>query len=359
MTLGEVHPQTRIMRISQHGRTPAIRTARVVETPFPAGSWSKPRSAVAWAERWPATSGSPCLTTRDVDRLVTAQYIAPKLEQETGMTETPQFWICTTCGVEHAEKIPVCAICADERQWVPAEGQAWTSSADLAASGMTMDVVPLEPDLFGVRPRPLLGIGQQSKLLRTPAGNLLWDPPGFIDDDTVARIRGLGGVAWIVPSHPHLFGVQVEWSRAFGDVPVLVAEADLEWIARPDPVVRPWSADVEILPGVTLTQPGGHFPGSAVAHWAAGAEGRGVLLAGDTIYANPDRASVSFMRSYPNHLPLSGAVAERIAAHVGRFPFERLYSHRGGMIPADAARIVRMSAARHAAWARGDFDHLT
>jgi len=37
------------------------------------------------------------------------------------------FWICATCAVEHAERVEVCAICADERQWVPAEGQRWTT----------------------------------------------------------------------------------------------------------------------------------------------------------------------------------------------------------------------------------------
>src|SRR4029453_14724840 len=47
------------------------------------------------------------------------------------------------------------------------------------------------------------------------------------------------------------------------------------WVARPDPSIRPWSGTLEVLPGVTLSQPGGHFPGSAIVHWAAGAEGRG------------------------------------------------------------------------------------
>ena len=114
-----------------------------------------------------------------------------------------------------------------------------------------------------------------------------------------------------------------------------------------------------MLPGVVLSQPGGHFPGSAVVHWAAGAEGRGVLLSGDTIFANPDRTSVSFMRSYPNRIPLSAAVVLRVAEHVARHPFERLYNNFEGVIPADARGVVLRSAERHAAWVRGDFDHLT
>jgi glyoxylase-like metal-dependent hydrolase (beta-lactamase superfamily II) len=154
-----------------------------------------------------------------------------------------------------------------------------------------------------------------------------------------------------------MFGVQVEWSRALGGVPVLVAEADAAWVQRPDAVVETWTGEREVLPGVVLSQPGGHFPGSSVVHWP-GADGRGVLLSGDTIFANPDRTA-SFMRSYPNRIPLSGAVALRVAEHVARRPFDRLYNNFDGVIPADALAVVQRSAARHAAWTRGDFDDLT
>jgi hypothetical protein len=269
------------------------------------------------------------------------------------------WWICQTCAVEHADRPDVCAICADERQWVPADGQVWTTLDEIAAEGHEVTVTELEPDLFALSGHPGVGIGQESKIVRTPAGMLLWDPIGYLDDDAVRQVRALGEVVAVVASHPHMFGVQVEWSRALGGVPVLVAEADAGWVARPDPVIETWSGDREILPGVTLTQPGGHFPGSAVAHWAAGAEGRGVLLSGDTIFANPDLTSVSFMRSYPNRIPLSGAVVDRVATHVERFAFDRLYNNFEGVIPVDARAIVRRSADRHAAWVRGDFDHLT
>lgn len=270
-----------------------------------------------------------------------------------------EWWICRTCAVEHAERPDVCAICADERQWVPATGQAWTTLAELAAAGERLVLEELEPDLFGLSSEPSVGIGQQAKIVRTPAGNLLWDPPGYVDDDAVEQVRALGPVVAIAASHPHMFGVQVAWSRALGGVPVLVAKADAHWVARPDPVIETWTGEREVLPGVVLSQPGGHFPGSAVVHWAAGAEGRGVLLSGDTIFANPDRTSVSFMRSYPNRIPLSAAVVLRVAEHVARRPFERLYNNFEGVVPADAREVVLRSAQRHAAWVRGDFDHLT
>jgi hypothetical protein len=269
------------------------------------------------------------------------------------------FWICATCAVEHSEKVEVCAICADERQWVPATGQQWTTLGELAGSGRRTRVVELEPGLFGITSHPKVGIGQQTKLLCTPAGNLLWDPIGFLDDEAVRQVRALGEVVAVAASHPHMFGVQVEWSRALGGAPVLVAEADMRWVARSDPAIRAWSGCVELLPGVSLTQVGGHFPGSGIVHWAAGAGGKGTLLSSDTIFANPDRASVSFIRSFPNRIPLSGAVVERIAEHVGRLAFDRLYGNFDNTIEGDAREVVLRSAQRHIGWARGDFDGLT
>ena len=266
--------------------------------------------------------------------------------------------ICHTCGVEHATAVELCAICADERQWVPAAGQRWTTLDELAAAGHQTRVSELEPDLFGVTVEPKVGIGQQSHLVRTPAGNLLWDVTGYLDEPAVRRVRGLGEVVAIVASHPHHFGVQVEWSRALGGVPVLVAEADLKWVARPDAVIRPWAGELEPVPGVTLVQLGGHFPGSAVAHWAAGAGGRGVLFGGDTIQVNQDRATVTFMRSYPNRIPLSGAVVQRVAQGADVFRFERLYDNFGHTIDSDARAAVRRSADRYSGWVGGDFDDL-
>jgi hypothetical protein len=265
-------------------------------------------------------------------------------------------WICETCAVEHGEAVGVCAICADERQWVPATGQRWTTLEELAGAGHRSRVRGLEGDLFGITVEPKVGIGQQAYLVRTPAGNLLWDPTGYLDDQAVRRVRELGETTAIAASHPHMFGVQVEWSHALGGVPVLVTEPNLKWISRPDPAIRSWAGKLEVLPGLTLVQLGGHFQGSAVAHWEAGAGGNGVLLGSDTIQTNPDRASVTFMRSYPNRIPLSAAVVERVTRAVEMLSFDRLYDNFGGTIDTDAVAAVRRSADRYAGWVRGDFD---
>jgi hypothetical protein len=268
-------------------------------------------------------------------------------------------WVCETCGVEHAQALNVCAICADERQWVPAAGQKWATLDELAQAGRRIRLTELEPDLFGIKVEPKVGIGQQAHLVRTPAGNLLWDPVGYIDAEAVGRVQELGGAVAIAASHPHMFGVQVEWSRALGGVPVLVAEADLDWVQRPDEAIRSWSGYYEVAPGLTLHQIGGHFPGSSVALWAAGAGGNGVLLVSDTIHANPDRATVTFLRSYPNRIPLSPAVVERVAGALLQLSFDRCYDNFGTVIEAGAAGAVSRSADRYTRWVRGEFDHLT
>jgi hypothetical protein len=268
-------------------------------------------------------------------------------------------WVCETCGVEHAEAVGVCVICADERQWVPTDGQRWATLKELTQAGRRVEMVELEPGLFGITVEPKVGIGQQTHLVRTRAGNLLWDPVGYLDDAAVHRVRELGDVKAIAASHPHMFGVQVEWSQALGGVPVLVSEADSDWVQRPDPAIKTWSGRYEVAPGLALYQVGGHFPGSCVVHWAAGAGGKGVLLVSDTIHANPDRATVTFLRSYPNRIPLSPAVVQRITRALAELPFDRLYDNFGRAIESGAAAAVNRSADRYSGWVQGDFDHLT
>ncbi len=169
-------------------------------------------------------------------------------------------------------------MCADERQWVPPGGQRWTTLAELAAAGHRSDIRAVEPGLTGIGADPPVAIGQRSLLVSTPEGNLLWDPSGFIDDAAVAAVRSAGGLRFVTASHPHFYGSIASWARSFG-AEILVPADDVAWLrADAELPVRLWSGVLEVLPGVTLVQCGGHFPGSAVLHWAAGASGRGVLL---------------------------------------------------------------------------------
>jgi glyoxylase-like metal-dependent hydrolase (beta-lactamase superfamily II) len=266
-------------------------------------------------------------------------------------------WICATCGNHYRdqESAPsACVICADERQWVPSSGQRWTTAAELAAAGHRGDIRPVEPGLLGVGVDPPVAIGQRGLVIQTPAGNLLWDPPGFVDEQAIAAVREIGGLSVVSASHPHFYGSMVEWSRAFG-AQILLPEADAHWLTRPDPAVRTWSGSAPVLPGVTLVQCGGHFPGSAVAHWADGADGAGVLLTGDTIFVTPGEDRVTFVWSAPNRLPLPERAVRRVVEAVRPYRFDRIY---GGwwrpVLRTGAHEILEASASRYIEFVRGD-----
>jgi glyoxylase-like metal-dependent hydrolase (beta-lactamase superfamily II) len=216
-------------------------------------------------------------------------------------------------------------VCTDERQYIPGAGQRWTTLEELRRTHRNA-FQQLEPDLFGIGTTPAFAIGQRALLVRTPAGNVLWDCIALLDAATIEIITALGGLRAIAISHPHYYTSMVEWSRAFGDVPIYLHAADRQWVMRPDRAVTFWNgATHELLPGLRLVHCGGHFAGGTVLLWEAGAEGRGALLSGDIVQVVSDTRWVSFMRSYPNLIPLPPSEVQRIADIVGGLRFDRIY----------------------------------
>ncbi|GIH19226.1 hypothetical protein [Rugosimonospora africana] len=265
-------------------------------------------------------------------------------------------WVCVTCGVQQsdsAEPPAGCPICQDERQYVGWEGQQWTTMADIARDHAN-DLREEEPDLLGIGMEPKYAIGQRALLVRTPEGNVLWDCTSLVDDAAREQVERAGGIEAICMSHPHFYGVCVEWADAF-DARILIPSADQQWIQRPSPRVQLWDDEVNPVPGVTVARIGGHFDGAAVLHWPAGAGGRGALLTGDTITVVQDRDWVSFMWSYPNLIPLDEATVEHIARQVERFSFDRVYGGWWGrVVVKDGPAAIRRSADRYIARLRGE-----
>ena len=247
-----------------------------------------------------------------------------------------------------------CAICLDERQYLPPGGQRWTTLEELAARGHRTEFREQEPDLLGLGITPSVAIGERGLVVRSGRDGLLWDIPGYIDDDAVERVRDFCELRAIAASHPHFYGVMAEWSHAFSGVPILIPEADARWVQRRDAPVQVWSERREVFAGVTLLQCGGHFPGSTVVHWAAGAQRRGVLLSGDTIGVVSDRRYVSFMRSFPNEIPLGEPQIRHILRVLQDVQYDRIY---GGWWPSivdrDARQAVQRSAERYLRWISG------
>ena len=107
-------------------------------------------------------------------------------------------WICATCGNHYPDSAlspERCLICADERQWIPPSGQAWTTLADLEAAGHRSDVREVEPGLLGIGADPPVAIGQRGLVVSTPKGNLLWDVPGYVDDRAIRAVKEAGGLS--------------------------------------------------------------------------------------------------------------------------------------------------------------------
>jgi hypothetical protein len=216
-------------------------------------------------------------------------------------------FICTACGTQYTPSSVApreCPICEEERQYVPPRGQTWTTLAALAA-GHFNSYRQYEP-----------------------------------------------GVT-------HFYTTMVEWSRAFGGVPIHLHANDQRWIMRPDPSIQLWNGEtLNLLPDVTLIRCGGHFPGGTVLHWAKGAGGRGVLCSSDIATVTTDRKFLSFMRSYPNLIPLSAKQVTGIAVALKPFQFDTVYGHYfDRVIPTGGKQILEISVKRYVAAINGAYNH--
>ncbi len=262
--------------------------------------------------------------------------------------------ICRTCGVQYAAARADCPICSDERQYVGWDGQQWTTLAELTAAGHRGRIAEEGPGV-GVGATPPTAIGQRALLVRVPGGNVLWDMITYIDDDMLARVSELGGVRAIAISHPHFYGSMIEWAHAF-DAPVYIHRKDREWVARPDDAVVFWDGDThEIGDDLTLINAGVHFDGGQVLHWAGAQDGAGALFSGDIFTVVQDRRWVSFMYSYPNHIPERSRTIRRALAMIEPLRFDRVYgAWWDRIVHADGAAAIRRSAARYLSFALDD-----
>ena len=255
-------------------------------------------------------------------------------------------YLCKACGIQYppSEKPPgACSICEDARQYIPHdEGQVWVTFEELRGSHEA-DIRD-DHGILGIGCTPSFAIGQRALLVKSSAGNVLWDCTAYLDDEIVERISAEGGIAAIAISHPHYYSTMVEWAHAFG-CRIYVHEADCKWVMRSDPAVHFWDGEThELGSGLTLIRCGGHYDGGQVLHW----RDRRALLAGDIVQVIPDRRYVSFMYSYPNLIPLPPSKVEHIAEALAPFEFDTIYgAWWDRFIAADGSNIVRRSADRY------------
>jgi hypothetical protein len=243
------------------------------------------------------------------------------------MTAVTAF-LCKTCGTQFPPSLlppESCPICQDERQFVGRHGQEWTTPSELRDSHSNV-ICEEEPGLQSFLTEPSFAIGQRAFLVQTAQGNLLWDCVALLNEETIQTINQLGGIRAIAISHPHYYTTMIDWSRQLGNAPIFIHELDRQWVMRPDDNVTFWSGERrELFGGLRLVWTGGHFDGYQVAHWTTGANGRGVLLAGDQPQVCLDRDWVSFMYSYPNYIPLGKRAVTQVVERLEQLPFDRIY----------------------------------
>ena len=261
-------------------------------------------------------------------------------------------FICVGCGTQYdASPTPPdsCPVCVDDRQYVGIDGQHWTTHDQLTAT--LHNRIEADGDLLGVGIQEPFAIPQRAFLLRTDAGNVLWDCVSVITPAAIESINRLGGVDLIAISHPHFYSSMIEWSDAFGGVPILTHDADREWIRRPGRAISTWSGDRHrISPTVALIHCPGHFPGSTVLHWSAAPNGKQVLLAGDSIHVVADHRHVTVMHSVPNYIPVSPAVITDIRSRLAGVEFDDIYGFTWGLnIIGNARHAVDRSFDRYLA----------
>ena len=263
----------------------------------------------------------------------------------------PERPICVACGTQFPDPGPppaACPICVDPRQYVPPEGQRWTTMGELAAEHR--NEVRDDSGLIGIGTDPPFAIGQRALLVPLGDSNLLWDCVSLLDDATAEAVERRGGLRAIAISHPHYYSAMVDWAHRFG-CPVLLHEADRAWIMRHDASIELWSGETrELGDGLTLVRCGGHFAGGTVLH-----RDDGTLLSGDIVQVIPDRTHVSFMYSYPNLIPLPEAEIRRVVAALEPFAYERILgAWWGTVIPSRGRAIVERSAQRYISAIQGN-----
>src|SRR5919112_5123295 len=119
--------------------------------------------------------------------------------------------VCVTCGAQFAESSsppPSCPVCEDPRQYVPEEGQKWTTPEELRASHRT--VVREDGELEGIGMEPSFAIGQRALLVPHGDGHLMWDCIPLLDEAGAEAVARRGGLTGIAISHPHYYSGMVE-----------------------------------------------------------------------------------------------------------------------------------------------------
>ena len=242
--------------------------------------------------------------------------------------------ICVTCGVQYGAPRDDCPVCEDARQYVPVDGQQWTTLEELRPSHTQRDPARGRADRRSAPSRSSRSASARCSS-RTATRNVLWDCVTLLDDATAAEIeapRRADGDRDLAPAlllDDGRMGAPLRRARCW------LHEADREWVMRDDPAIEYWSGETyDLGDGLTLIRCGGHFAGGTVLH-RAGATCSSATSSRSSRTAAGSRSCTAI----PNLIPLPEASIRAIAAALEPYAFERIYgAWWGTVIPADGKR---------------------
>ncbi|MCF8245541.1 MAG: hypothetical protein K9J46_10330 [Saprospiraceae bacterium] len=233
--------------------------------------------------------------------------------------------ICATCGTKYPVKYlgNSCLICEDDRQYVPLDGQKWTSSVEIIQKH-AVKIKKLKANLFELVVDPVFAIGQRAILVVSQSGNILWDCIPLLDKKTVAFINEKGGLQAITISHPHYYSNMKDWAETF-DCPIFLPNSEQDFIVNPSDKIQFWKDDlVDFWDGIQLIRIGGHFPGSSVL-LLPNTNRKRIVLCGDTFNLSLSMKHFSVMYSYPNRIPLLIKEIDEIKKKMQHIDFDEIY----------------------------------
>lgn len=272
--------------------------------------------------------------------------------REMNVADPDKPTICVTCGTRYSHAkydAAHCVVCEDDRQYVHPDGQQWTTY-DRLLRDHCVAIKRHADTLHELKVTPGFAIAQRAFLIESTEGNVLWDCLPMIDAASLAFVESRGGLAAIAISHPHYYGLMVEWARLF-DCPVYLHEKDRQWVMDDDQRVEYWQGECQSLVGrMSIVHTGGHFPGSTILHHAESE----TVFVGDTLQVSRDMKHLSVMHSFPNFIPLSDDETLRVFRRVAPLRFDAMYgafSHQN--LPHGARGVFDQSLKRYELIFRG------
>lgn len=256
--------------------------------------------------------------------------------------------VCATCGTYYpsAQSPELCTICLDERQYIPATGQSWTTP-EAIRSKHCVKINKLQKGLYELEVNPEFAIGQRALLVLSEKGNVLWDCIPLLDEQAITFIQSKGGLNAIALSHPHYYSNMNEWGETF-NCPVYTHEYNAMHIVDNGKQISLWKGrDLDLWDGIKVKLIGGHFDGSCILYVPALSE-NGTVLCGDTLYISPSKQHMAVMYSYPNRIPLPITEVNRVGERFLEITFDSIYGFYSYQnVLGNAEGILQRSLARY------------